>query len=85
MLLKRRGGRLIDRIIRDIQQGEQEKPLQFLAQASQAEDTPNWLKVLAPRILDILQDSRDKALGDDRALFYADAAEILFLIERLGG
>jgi tetratricopeptide (TPR) repeat protein len=79
------GGRLIEQIITDIQQGEQDKPLQFLVQASQAEDTPGGLKALAPKILGILQGSRDKALGDDPALYYADAAEVLFLIERLGG
>lgn len=79
------GGKLIEQIISDIQQGEQEKPLAFLAEAPQAEDAPNWLKVLAPRILTILQGTRDKALGDDPALYYADAAEVLFLIERLGG
>jgi tetratricopeptide (TPR) repeat protein len=79
------GGRLIEQIIKVIQQGEQEEPLQFLAQASQAEDTPDWLRVFAPKILNILQGSRDKALGDDPALYYADAAEVLFLIERLGG
>jgi tetratricopeptide (TPR) repeat protein len=79
------GGRLIEQIIRDIQEGEQEKPVEFLAQAPQAENTPDWLKVFAPKILDILKGSRDKALGDDPALNYADAAEVLFLIERLGG
>ena len=79
------GGQLLEQVIKDIQQGEQEKPIQFLAQASQAEDTPDWLKVFAPKILAILQGSRDKALGDDPALGYGDAAEVLFLIERLGG
>lgn len=79
------GGQLLEQVIKDIQQGEQEKPIQFLAQASQAEDTPDWFKVFALKILAILQGSRDKALGDDPALYYADAAEVLFLIERLGG
>ena len=31
-----------------------------------------------------LNGSRDQALGDDDALYYADAAEVLFLMERLG-
>lgn len=77
------GGQLVDQVIRDIQQGEQEKPLQFLAEAPKASDTPDWLKVFAPKILAVLQGSRDRALGDDPALNYADAAEVLFLIERL--
>jgi hypothetical protein len=32
----------------------------------------------------IFNGSRDPALADDPALTYTDAAEILFLIERLG-
>ncbi|MBL8063606.1 MAG: tetratricopeptide repeat protein, partial [Anaerolineales bacterium] len=36
-------------------------------------------------IITILNGSRDKVLGDDPALYYGDAAEVLFLIERLGG
>jgi hypothetical protein len=36
-------------------------------------------------MIKILNGSRDKALGDDPALYYGDAAEVLFLIERLGG
>ena len=50
-----------------------------------AADTPDWLKVFAPKTLAVLQGSRDRALGDDPALYYGDAAEVLFLIERLGG
>jgi hypothetical protein len=34
-------------------------------------------------VVTILSGSRDPALADDPALDYADAAEILFLIERL--
>jgi hypothetical protein len=36
-------------------------------------------------IVDILNGSRDKNLADDSELKYFDAAEVLFLIERLGG
>ena len=32
----------------------------------------------------ILNGSRDPALADDPALYYRDAAEVLFFIERLG-
>jgi len=41
------------------------------------------LKEFMQVVLTILNGSRDKALADDSALYYADAAEVLFLIERL--
>jgi tetratricopeptide (TPR) repeat protein len=41
-------------------------------------------KAIIQAMIKILNGSRDKALGDDPALNYADAAEVLFLIERLG-
>ncbi len=34
-------------------------------------------------VVAVLGGSRDRALADDAGLYYADAAEILFLIERL--
>ncbi|HMZ45060.1 MAG TPA: tetratricopeptide repeat protein, partial [Anaerolineales bacterium] len=78
-------GQLVDQLLGMIQQGQSGEVMQFLEQAPEAADTPDWIKVLAPKILAILQGSRDKSLGDDPALYYADAAEVLFLIERLGG
>lgn len=48
-------------------------------------NTDDSLKQLIHIVITILNGSRDKALGDDPALYYADAAEVLFLIERLGG
>jgi hypothetical protein len=42
-------------------------------------------KAIIPAIITILNGSHDKALGDDPALDYDEAAEVLFLIERLGG
>ena len=41
-------------------------------------------KATIQAMIKILNGSRDKALGDDATLNYADAAELLFLIERLG-
>ena len=42
-------------------------------------------KAIIQAMIKILNGSGDKALGDDPALNYADAAEVLFLIERLEG
>ncbi|MBE0671386.1 MAG: tetratricopeptide repeat protein [Anaerolineales bacterium] len=78
-------GQLVDQLLGMIQQGQSSEVRQFLEQAPKATDTPDWIKVLAPKILAILGGSRDVELGDDPALYYADAAEVLFLIERLGG
>jgi tetratricopeptide (TPR) repeat protein len=79
------GGRMVEELLGLIEQGKSSEVTEFLSQVSQAENTENWLKVSAPRILDILQGSRDKSLGDDLTLDFDDAAEVLFLIERLGG
>ena len=76
------GGKLADQILGDAQQGQADKAVQFLTQVAQADDTPRWLKVAAPKLLEILGDSRDRSLADDMALDYDDAAEMLFLIER---
>ena len=47
--------------------------------------TSDTRKAIIQAMIKILNGSRDKALGDDAALYYADAAEVLFLMERLEG
>jgi hypothetical protein len=47
-------------------------------------DMPDSRKQLMQVIIAILNGSCDSALADDPVLDYDDAAEILFLIERLG-
>jgi hypothetical protein len=79
------GGRLVDQILGLLQEGKAGEAVQFLTQVSQSPDTENWLKVASPKYLAVLQGSRDRALADDNALDYDDAAEVLFLLERLGG
>ncbi|MGC1377410.1 MAG: tetratricopeptide repeat protein [Anaerolineales bacterium] len=46
-------------------------------------DADDSLKAIMQAMIAILNGARDKALADDPALYYADAAEVLFLIERL--
>ena len=48
-------------------------------------DASDSLKEMMLAMISILNGSRDKVLGDEPGLYYADAAEVLFLIERLGG
>jgi len=79
------GGELVDQVIRNLQQGESEKAFQLVMQTAEAKDSPDWLNDFASKILAVLQGSRDKSLGDDVSLGYSNAAEVLFLIERLGG
>ncbi|MCP4567491.1 MAG: tetratricopeptide repeat protein, partial [FCB group bacterium] len=78
------GGELIDKILDSAQKGDTSEAIQYLTQVTQEKDTPDWLKTFAPKIVAILNGSRDTSLAVDPALHYADAAEILFLIEQLG-
>jgi tetratricopeptide (TPR) repeat protein len=76
-------GQLIDQLLGMIQQGQGEQVLQFLNQAPQDENTPRWIKNLAPTILAILTGQGDETLADDPALTYNTAAEVLWLLERV--
>jgi len=77
------GGELVDQLLGAVKQGQASSALKELAQIAQSQDIPDWLKVAAPKYLAIFQGSRDRALADDNALDYDDAAEVLFLMERL--
>lgn len=79
------GGKLADQIADTVRQGQAEEIAQGLRQIAEAEDMPGWLKVVAPFLLAVLNGSRDPALADDPSLDYDDAAELLFLMERLEG
>ncbi|CAK8710715.1 hypothetical protein GKODMF_01605 [Candidatus Electrothrix gigas] len=78
------GGKLADQIVDAMQQGKGEEMAQELGQLAEADDIPDWAKNLLPLLLAVLNGSRDAALADDPALDYDDAAELLFLMERLG-
>lgn len=56
----------------------------LLAELTNNPEAPDSLKQLIQAMVAILNGSRDPALADDAALDYSDAAEVLFLIERLG-
>ncbi|MCI5136072.1 MAG: tetratricopeptide repeat protein, partial [Candidatus Electrothrix sp. AW2] len=77
-------GELADQLVEAVQQGKGEEMAQELGQIAKADDTPDWLKAVATLLLAVLNGSRDAALADDPALDYDDAAELLFLMERLG-
>ena len=78
------GGKLCDQLLPALQQGGSAEMAQELGKLVQAPNTPGFLKLLIPKLIQITNGSRDPALADDPALYYAYAAEILLLIERLG-
>ena len=77
------GGKLADQILEAVQAGSADEAVQFLSQVAQAQDIEPWLKASAPKLLAILNGSHDPTLADDPSLDYDDAAEVLFLLERL--
>jgi tetratricopeptide (TPR) repeat protein len=78
------GGKLVDHVLGLMaqQQGDEIEPL--FNQLAINPNTADSLKQLMQAVITILSGSRDPALADDPALYYRDAAETLFLIERLG-
>ncbi|MCI5137398.1 MAG: hypothetical protein D3922_03045, partial [Candidatus Electrothrix sp. AR1] len=77
-------GKLADQLADAVQQGRIDEAVQYLTQGVQAEEIPDKDKILILKLLAVLNGSRDPALADDPALNYADAAEVLFLMERSG-
>lgn len=78
------GGQLVEQVLGLLacHQGDAIEPLfnQFASDPNASDSRKHLMQAL----LTILTGSRDPALADDPALNYADAAEVLFLIERLG-
>ena len=77
------GGELVDRILGLVQEGESDEAKQSLSRILDDKDAPEWVKNFVPKVLAILNGSCNPTLANDPALDYDDAAEILFLIERL--
>jgi tetratricopeptide (TPR) repeat protein len=78
------GGNIADQILPAIKQGASKQIVPELEKLASQPNMHEFTKLLIPKLIQIANGSRDKALGDDDALNYADAAEVLFLIERLG-
>lgn len=78
-----RSGKLCDQVLSDILQGSSAQITQELEQLSLVPDTPEFIKLLISKLLQITDGSRTPVLADDPALDYGDSAEIIFLIERL--
>jgi hypothetical protein len=79
------GGKLVDAVLGMIAQQQYEKVQSLFNQLVNDEDTPDSLKQLIEAVIAILNGSRDTSLADNPALDFDDAAEVLYLLGRLGG
>ena len=79
------GGKLVDHVLGLLAQEQGDDFESLFNQLLQNPDEPDSFKQLIQAVVTILNGSRDPTLADDPALNSADAAEILFLLDRLGG
>jgi hypothetical protein len=66
-----------------IADGHPDQAANELVQLSERQDIPAYLKAMIPALQAILSGSRDRGLAADPNLYYADAAELILLMERL--
>jgi uncharacterized protein YbjT (DUF2867 family) len=78
------GGRLCAAVAQALAAGKAAGALAQLAAVRAEPDLPANLKPALCALEAIVQGSRDPALAEDPALDYADAAELLLLLEKLG-
>jgi tetratricopeptide (TPR) repeat protein len=77
------GGRLCYEFLPAIQENKTEAMAALLAELANDPEIDQELKVLIKKLQAILAGSRDQELAADPELHYTDAAEILFLLEKL--
>ena len=77
------GGKLVDGVLSLLAQQKTDEVQTLLSRLAGHPDTPDSLKKLIEAIAAFFAGTLDPALADDPALNYDDAAEILFLLERL--
>jgi tetratricopeptide (TPR) repeat protein len=78
------GGELVDGVLELRAQQQFDEVQSLFNQIANHPNTPDSLKQLIQAVITILNGSRELSLGDNPALDYYDAAEVLFLIERMG-
>ncbi|MDJ0782140.1 MAG: tetratricopeptide repeat protein, partial [Desulfosarcinaceae bacterium] len=79
------GGKLVDGVLGLLSEEKFDEAQALFDQVTGDPDVPDSIKKLLQAVVTILNGSRDTALADDLDLNYSDAAEVLFLIERLKG
>ncbi|MBE7381029.1 MAG: tetratricopeptide repeat protein [Leptolyngbya sp. SIO1E4] len=78
------GGKLVEHVLGLMAQQQTEAINPLFEQLMNDPGTADWLKQFIQTVVAILNGSRDVTLADDMAIDYSYAAEILFLMERLG-
>lgn len=77
-------GKLCDRLCKQLQAGQAAEVQKALRQLEAAPTLPDWLQPLLPVLHAVVAGSRDPALAEAPEFSYDTAAEVLWLIERLG-
>ncbi|MCB8982110.1 MAG: tetratricopeptide repeat protein [Ardenticatenaceae bacterium] len=77
------GGKYVEHVLGLLSQQKNHEAEQFFNQIANNPNAPDSLKLLMEAVFTILTGSPNPALADNLALLYADAAEILFLLDRL--
>jgi tetratricopeptide (TPR) repeat protein len=77
------GGKLVDHVLGLLSQQRVDEVQSLFTELTNDPEFPISRKQLIQAMVAILNGSRDPALADDPALDYDDAAEVLFLIDRL--
>ncbi len=77
------GGRLCYKFLQAIQENKTEEMATLLEELSNHPEIDPFLSSLISKLQAILAGSRDHQLAADAELWYTDAAEILFLLEKL--
>ena len=77
------GGKLVDQVLGLLVQQQGDEVQSLFAELTNDLEVPDSIKQLIQAMVAILNGSRAPALADDLALSYADAAEVLFFMERL--
>ncbi|MCK5058826.1 MAG: tetratricopeptide repeat protein, partial [Candidatus Aminicenantes bacterium] len=79
------GGRLCLQFLQAMQANKKEEMAAVLEGLAKDPEIPSYLKALIPKLQAILNGEPDPGLAADPDLHYTDAAEILFVLEKLGG
>jgi tetratricopeptide (TPR) repeat protein len=77
-------GRLCNTICQQVQAGQMGEAQELLRQLDAAPDLADWMPPLLPVLQAVVAGSRDPALAEAPEFSYYTAAEVLWLIERLG-
>lgn len=77
-------GRLCDDLCQMLQSGDSARAQTLLQQLAASPDQPDWWGPFIPALQAIVAGSRDPVLAEAPEFYYRTAAEVLWLIERLG-